>query len=136
MALTVKNVVLVRVYAVLAVVIGPIAGLLMYRTLEVAVLNRQEYLDKGEEYVQVRSSEAERGNIYSHNGNLLATSVPYFEVFFDPYVAPAGVYYGKIDSLAYLLANHVDHSLTVGAWRDSLLSMRDSSGGQAVSHVR
>ncbi|MEL6142139.1 MAG: peptidoglycan glycosyltransferase, partial [Bacteroidota bacterium] len=85
MALTFKNEVLVRVYLILAILIGPMAGLLMYRTLEISVLDRQQYLENGERFIQERRVEAERGNIYSRGGNLLATSVPYFEVYFDPY---------------------------------------------------
>ncbi len=134
MAQTVKNDILARVYLILAVLIGPAAGLLIYRTLEIAVFDRQEHLDKGSRYLRTITLEGERGNIYSNKGNLLATSVPYFQLFFDPYVAPPKIYYEKIDSLAYLLANEVDNSLTVGAWRDSLLAMRDSTGGRPVSH--
>ncbi|MEL6141368.1 MAG: penicillin-binding transpeptidase domain-containing protein, partial [Bacteroidota bacterium] len=51
-----------------------------------------------------------------------------------PYVAPPSIYYGKIDSLAYLLAHEVNSDLTVGAWRDSLLNIRDSTSGRPISH--
>lgn len=134
MAQTVKNDILARVYLILAILIGPAAGLLTYRTLEVAVFDREEYLEKGNRFIRTIKVEGERGNIYSNKGNLLATSVPYFQLYFDPYVAPPKIYYEKIDSLAYLLAHEVDKSLTVGAWRDSLLAMRDSTNGRAVSH--
>ncbi|PHI19322.1 peptidoglycan glycosyltransferase [Lewinellaceae bacterium SD302] len=133
MALTVKNDVLLRVYVVLAVLIGPIAGLLMYRTVDIAVLNKAESLEESDLYVKEVPVEAERGNVYSHDGNLLATSVPYFELHFDPFVAPPRVYYKKLDSLAYLLAHELNDGLTVGAWRDSLLSIRDSTSARPVS---
>jgi len=68
----------------------------------------------------------ERGNIYSRDNNLLATSVPYFTLHFDPFVAPPRAYYDNVDSLAYLLSYHVDNSHTAGDWRDSLTAMRDS----------
>lgn len=134
MALTVKNEVLVRVYLVLAILIGPLAGLLVYRTFEIAVLEREIHLEKGEDFVVEITTEAERGNIYSHDGNLLATSVPYFQLHFDPFVAPPDIYYQKIDSLAYLLAHEVNSGMTVGAWRDTLLEMRDSTGGRTPNH--
>ena len=127
MALTVKNEVLVRMYLVLAILIGPLAGLLMYRTLEIAVVDREANLAKGRRFVREIKIEAERGNVYSHNDNLLATSVPYFELHFDPFVAPPDVYYEKLDSLAYLLATQVNKDLTVGGWRDTLLAIRDTS---------
>jgi cell division protein FtsI (penicillin-binding protein 3) len=133
MAFTVKNEVLLRVYVVLAVLIGPIAGVLMYRTVDIAVLNREENRSENERFVRDIEVEAERGNIYSHDGNLLATSVPYFELYFDPYVAPPRVYYGKLDSLAWLLAHELDSDMTVGAWRDSLLTIRDSTSTRPIS---
>lgn len=134
MAGTAKNEVLMRVYVVLAVLIGPLAGLLMYRTVEIAVIDRAEYRDENSRFIKEIPVEAERGNIYSVNGNLLATSVPYFELYFDPYVAPPRVYYGKLDSLAYLLAHNLQSSnMTVGAWRDSLLAIRDSTSARPIS---
>ncbi|MEM6878457.1 MAG: penicillin-binding transpeptidase domain-containing protein [Bacteroidota bacterium] len=120
-----KNEVLVRVYLVLFLFLIPIAGLLMYRTIEMAVLDAKENRRAAENNFRTRIIEPDRGDIYSHDGNLLATSIPYYSVAFDPYVADKDVYYDNIDSLAYLLAEHVDSDYTVGAWRDSLFNMRD-----------
>ncbi|MEM6397050.1 MAG: penicillin-binding transpeptidase domain-containing protein [Bacteroidota bacterium] len=120
-----KNEVLVRVYLVLFLFLIPLAGLLMFRTLEVAVLDAEENKRVAANYTRTKSIEADRGDIYSHDGNLLATSIPYYSVAFDPYVADKDIYYNQIDSLAYLLAEHVDSDYTVGAWRDSLYNMRD-----------
>lgn len=137
MAGTAKNEVLMRVYVVLAVLIGPIAGLLMYRTVELAIVDRDDYRQKDSPFIREIPIEAERGNIYSYNGNLLATSVPFFELYFDPYVAPPRVYYNKLDSLAYLLAHNLDNSnMTVGAWRDSLLNIRDSTSRKVSHYVK
>lgn len=41
-----------------------------------------------------------RGNIYSDNGSLLATSLPFFKVSFDPTVADRAIFDQGIDSLA------------------------------------
>lgn len=137
MATTVKNEVLLRLYILTAIIIVPITGLLMYRTLQIAVFDRDLYIDGQSRFVKEVTVEAERGNIYSKDGNLLATSVPYFELYFDPYVAPPRVYYGKLDSLAYLLAHNLPGSnMTVGAWRDTLLSMRDSTSARPVSRYQ
>ena len=87
MAGTIKNEVLVRVYVVLFVILVPFAGLLMYRTVEIAVLDREANLEEGLQFFKTRKIQAERGNIYSNDGNLLATSIPYFSVFFDPFEA-------------------------------------------------
>lgn len=120
-----KDEVLVRIYVILAILVG-IGGALMYKTVDIAVIDRAENRQKGAEYFQERVVKAERGNIYSRDNNLLATSVPYFSLHFDPFVAPPRVYYDNLDSLAYLLSLHVNDDFTTGAWRDSLISMRDS----------
>jgi cell division protein FtsI (penicillin-binding protein 3) len=125
-ALNFKDEVLVRIYAILALIVVPVAGLLMWRTVEVSVVKQAEYQEMGREYFRERTVRAERGNIYSRSGNLLATSVPYFSLHFDPFVAPPSAYYDNLDSLAYMLSLHVDSGFTVGAWRDSLIAMRDS----------
>lgn len=131
-----KDEVLVRIYVILALIIMPVAGVLVYRTVDIAVINQAKYLKLGEDYFKVRKVNAERGNIYSHNNNLLATSVPYFSLHFDPFVTPPKVYYKNIDSLAYLLSLHVDSDFTTGAWLDSLVNMRDSVSKPARHYYR
>ncbi|MDN3634206.1 penicillin-binding transpeptidase domain-containing protein [Neolewinella lacunae] len=125
-AINFKDEALVRIYAILAVIVMPVAVLLAYRTVDIAYLKRAEFLAMGESLFRVRTVQAERGNIYSNDENLLATSVPYFSLHFDPFVASPKAYYSNIDSLAYLLSVHVNSDYTPGAWRDSLIAMRDS----------
>lgn len=48
--------------------------------------------------------KATRGNIYSDNGSLLATSLPFYKVAFDPRLAKDGVFKEGIDSLSLLLS--------------------------------
>ncbi|SEB16187.1 penicillin-binding protein [Pedobacter hartonius] len=51
--------------------------------------------------------EAARGNIYSNDGSLLATSVPEYELRMDMYaggITDSKVFYGKVDSLAMKLS--------------------------------
>ncbi|GAB3819319.1 hypothetical protein GCM10028895_17590 [Pontibacter rugosus] len=47
---------------------------------------------------------ATRGNILSDNESILATSLPFYRVAFDPTVAKADVFNNGVDSLAMLLA--------------------------------
>lgn len=57
-------------------------------------------------YVEV---EAARGNIYSYDGSLLATSVPEYEIRMDLLaggIEDDKVFYEKVDSLAYKLASY------------------------------
>ncbi|PPK86017.1 cell division protein FtsI (penicillin-binding protein 3) [Neolewinella xylanilytica] len=136
MAVNFKDEVLIRIFAILAVIIVPVAALLVYRTFDIAVVRQAEFQELGKERFRVVTVQAERGNIYGRHDNLLATSVPYFSLHFDPYVASPGDYYDNIDSLAILLSRYVDNSHTAGAWRDSLLIMRDSVAGVANHYFK
>ena len=54
--------------------------------------------------VRVDTIQAMRGNIYSNDGSLMATSLPYYEVSIDPTVSDSAYFYSRVDSLATLLA--------------------------------
>jgi len=79
-----------------------------------AKLVHLQYVDGGEWRaiadsltIQERVVEAARGNIYSNDGSLLATSVPEYELRFDAMAIPAeydDVFNSKVDSLAFRLA--------------------------------
>lgn len=53
---------------------------------------------------QYRQVNATRGNIYSDNGSLLATSLPEYRLCFDPSIAKTEVYRTGLDSLSLLLS--------------------------------
>ena len=57
--------------------------------------------DSGLKYVALK---AIRGNIYSDNGSLLATSLPFYRVAFDPSLASNKIYKNGLDSLCLLLS--------------------------------
>ncbi len=56
--------------------------------------------------LQYKPLKATRGNIYSDNGSLLATSLPFYRLAFDPVVADRSLYRKEIDSLSLLLSRH------------------------------
>ena len=56
--------------------------------------------------LQYRTVTATRGNIYSDNGSLLATSLPSYRLAFDPTIASDDIYKKGIDSLAIKLSRH------------------------------
>lgn len=56
--------------------------------------------------LQYRTVPATRGNIYSDNGSLLATSLPSYRLAFDPTIANDKIYKKGIDSLVYKLSSH------------------------------
>lgn len=122
----IKNEVLYRVYGLLFGVLVPVAVLLVYRTVEIAVLQGPEWKARAAaNYIQERDIEPERGNIFAADGSLLATSVPYFDIYFDPFVASDEDYFEHLDTLAYLLATFVDNTYTVGGMRERLLMLRN-----------
>ena len=129
----VKNEVLYRVYFLLFGIVVPAAIILLYRTFEIAVVQGEKWRDKGTtNYIKPREVEADRGNILAADGTLLATSVPYFDIYFDP-LAPSSENYEKhVDSLAYCLATYVDKTFTVGGFRDYLLQLRQDSTNRHV----
>src|SRR6187397_1590867 len=47
---------------------------------------------------------ATRGNIFSDNESILATSLPFYRVAFDPSISDKKIFDEKIDSLAMLLS--------------------------------
>jgi cell division protein FtsI (penicillin-binding protein 3) len=49
---------------------------------------------------------ATRGNIFSNDGSILATSLPFYRVAFDPVVSDKDVFNEGIDSLAMLLSRY------------------------------
>ncbi len=57
-----------------------------------------------ENLVQFKKVKATRGNIYSDNGGLLATSLPFYKVAIDPRIADEKVFRSGIDSLSRLLS--------------------------------
>ena len=50
--------------------------------------------------------KATRGNIFSDNGSLLATSLPFYKVAMDPTLAKDEVFKESVDSLAYFLSKY------------------------------
>ncbi|NRB62845.1 MAG: peptidoglycan glycosyltransferase, partial [Saprospiraceae bacterium] len=131
--MNIKNEVLYRVYFLLFGIIIPVALILLYQTLFIAVWEGDEWRAVGEDnYVKWKEVEADRGNIFADDGSVLATSIPYFDIYFDP-VAPAEAdFTANLDSLAFCLATYIDPSYTVGGYRDRLLRLRQDSSDRHV----
>ena len=109
----IRNEVLFRMYFLLFGLVLPFACLVAFKTYSVAIKDGQKWRDLGaSQNIKLKNLEAHRGNILSSDGSLLATSIPYFDVYFDP-VAPKDLDFNeKIDSLAFVL----HHSL---GWKKS-----------------
>src|SRR5699024_4348862 len=105
--MNIRKSILLRVYVAFGLVV--LGALIVF-----GKLLHLQYVD-GDRWVAIADSltvkesviEAARGNIYSNDGSLLATSVPEYEVRFDALAIPAhreDVFNSKVDSLAYQLS--------------------------------
>lgn len=124
--MNIKNEVLVRVYIVLFFMCL-IAMLIFGRAIQISVFEGEKWRSQGnEEHRRYRNVEAERGNILTENGDLLATSLPFFDLAFDP--LSTGMtnddWKFNIDSLSYCLAAFVNPDYTPGGWKFKLEQAR------------
>ncbi|MCC6725515.1 MAG: transpeptidase family protein [Saprospiraceae bacterium] len=129
MAFNVKNEVLVRVYVVLAAVVL-VAVAIFTQTVKINVVEGEKWRSKGEDlYIKEVPMEAERGNILTEDGSMLATSMPFFDISWDPNSNAIDTTFWtskSFDSLAYYLATYVNPSMTPGAMKSYLWQQKTS----------
>lgn len=124
----IKNEVLVRVYFLLFGIIVPVAIALVYRSVQIGIFEGERWREQGKaKYLDYRKVEADRGNILSADGNLLATSIPYFDLYFDAQAASEEDFERNLDTLAHCLAYYVLEDYTVGGARDYLIRLREGN---------
>ena len=87
-------------FLVLAFGIAIITKIVLILTKE-----RKQFTELAEkrEY-DLRTLEASRGNIFAADGQLLATSIPIFDLFFDSRVVSKDLFVSGIDTLSFQLA--------------------------------
>ena len=61
-------------------------------------------------YLKIKAS---RGNILSDDGSILATSLPFYKVAFDPSIISEELFINKVDSLSYLLSTFFSSKSTL-----------------------
>lgn len=76
------------------------------------------------EVVKEMRIEAERGNIYSSDGKLLATSMPVYDLHFDPLSVNEELFYKELDQLCTKLAQFPGLRSAAG-WRTYLVQGRN-----------
>ncbi|WP_162416942.1 penicillin-binding protein [Cyclobacterium roseum] len=86
-------------------VVTMIAGAIFYRIGTIQFAEGDKWRQLSEDiHLQYRPVKATRGNIYSTDGSLLATSLPFYRVAMDPSIASGAQLKDGIDSLATLLS--------------------------------
>lgn len=89
------------------IVVALIAGAIFYKIVHLQFVEGEKWAAKSESInFQFRQVSATRGNIYAADGSLLATSLPFYRVVFDPLVAKEEIYRAGIDSLSFLLSSY------------------------------
>lgn len=123
----IKNEILVRVYIVLVLIVL-IAGGIFTKAVMISHVEGERWRLKGDSlYVKYKTVEADRGNILAEDGSFLATSLPFFEIRFDPNSTAMREedFYENVDSLAICLATYVDNTYTVGGFREHLVRKKE-----------
>jgi cell division protein FtsI (penicillin-binding protein 3) len=116
------------VYGLLFGIFVPISIVLLYKTIYISAWEGQRWRDEGASaYIKPHKVEAERGNIMADDGSLLATSIPYYNLYFDAVAASDYDFNENLDTLAQCLATHVLTDKTVGGIRQDLMNWRDST---------
>ena len=103
--MNIKKSILLRVrLAFLAVVVFVLA--VIYRMVDIQYVEgehwRQMAKDIGMTYKTIKAT---RGSIYASGNDLLATSLPFYQVAFDPSLADEDLFKDNIDSLSHLLSS-------------------------------
>lgn len=126
--MNIKNEILIRVYIVMVIILV-VAILIFAKAVQISVLEGEYWRSKGDSlYVKPIAVQAERGNILAEDGSLLATSLPFFEIRFDPNSTAMAEddFANNLDSLAFCLATYVDNTYTVGGYYQYLLEQREA----------
>ncbi len=114
----IRKVVLLRAYIAFALVLC-FACAIVFSATKLQWSERSLY-DSLSREKRFRTNEvpAIRGNIFAADGNLLATSVPYYDLIFDPLAdgLSKAMFNSKVDSLAMLFALHLP-TRTEEQWR-------------------
>lgn len=95
-----KNDVLWRVFLVYFVVVA-VGVLVVLAIVRIQWKDKEELLEKASKReLKVRDEKAHRGNVFSSNGSLLATSVPRYNIFFDPVSVDKKIFDAEVAQLA------------------------------------
>lgn len=101
---------------------------IVFKTVQIMFFEGDKWRSMAEDLtVKYHTIEAVRGNIYAVDGSLLATSIPIYEVRFDPNADPITdeVFASNIDSLAWNLSK-LFKDKTASEYKRELSSARNS----------
>jgi cell division protein FtsI (penicillin-binding protein 3) len=115
--------ILKRLYG-MAVVFLLVAVAIVVKLVNYQILEKNDWKQLEETTViQERKIPAQRGNIYSIDGNLLATTMPRYSIHFDPMAVESGVFEEGVKNLAKQLARFTEKN-SAEWWEKELRSAR------------
>ena len=97
---------------------------ILFRVIKITTIEGEKWRSKGDVYVKWMEADVDRGDIYDTNGNILATSLPFFDIRMD-LVKPTQALFDKhIDSLAISLNQLWPYSKSSSQWKSELIAGR------------
>jgi len=120
-----RNELLLRMYVVMLVFLL-FSVAIIWRACKVSVVEGDKWKEKIGKYVKWKDVESERGNIFSADGSLLATSVQFFEIRIDPAAASDVDFRKHVDSLSIYLEKYADTDRNRFEWKLHLIGKRDA----------
>lgn len=100
---------------------------ILVRIFNISFIEREKWRQKGEINVKWRTVDADRGNIYAEEGNLLSTSLSFFEVRMDMSIIRKDDFSQGVDSLAHFLSKFDPDFIrpkSVSQWKSDLKAAR------------
>ena len=102
--MTIKNDILWRVF-VAFFLLALVGVAVLFQAFRIQVIEGDKWSNLADSLTtRYHTIEAERGNIFSADGRLLATSLPFFEIRMDAIAPTEQLFYGKVDSLALMMS--------------------------------
>lgn len=84
-----------------------IVGGIIYRLCKIQMIEGDKWINLGKSIgLKIMDIPTTRGNIYADDSSLLATSLPFYQIAFDPYISSDKLFKSSIDSLSILLASY------------------------------
>lgn len=118
-----KTELLARAYFVLVLFVV-IAIVITFRVIKISVFEGEKWRSKGEVNVRWMKVDTDRGNIYSDDESLLATSLQLFEIRMDMLASKEEVFWKNIDSLSNVLSTTIRKDKSSAEWRKALVDAR------------
>jgi cell division protein FtsI (penicillin-binding protein 3) len=113
---------LIRAYVVMVLFVV-YALVIVIKIGNITFLEGEKWRSIGEKNVKWIKVEADRGNIFDVNGNLLATSLPFFDIRIDLKVSSSKLFESELDSLCMALADFPG-TRSASRWKNDLLTAR------------